>query len=107
MGGFGTDRSCLLRAQQPTGVQQGPQAPTAEVLEHEIGNAVRVAPVVDVQDVAVVQRRGQSRLGLELPKEGGVASQRWVKELDCDASTEPRVVCGEDLGRSAGTDHGE
>ena len=35
MGGFRTDRSCLLRTEQATGVQQGPQAPTAEVLEHE------------------------------------------------------------------------
>ena len=49
--------------------------PAAEVLEHEIGNAVLVAPVVDVQDVAVVQRRRESRLGLELPKEGGVTGQ--------------------------------
>ena len=107
MGGLGTDRGRLLRAEQAAGVQQGPQAPTAEVLEHEIGNAVLVAPVVDVQDVAVVQRRRQSRLGLELPKEGGVAGQRRVKQLDGDASTKPRVVSGEDLGRSTGADHGE
>jgi hypothetical protein len=30
-----------------------------------------------------------------------------VKKLDCDASTKPRVVGGEDLGRSTGTDDGE
>ena len=71
------------------------------------GNAVLVAPVVDVQDVAVVQRGRQSGLGLELPQEGGVTGQGRVKELDSDASAEARVVSGEDLGRGTGADHGE
>jgi len=53
-----------------------------------------------MQDVAVVQRRGQSRLRLELPKERGVTGQCRVKKLDSNASTEPRVVGGEDLGRT-------
>ena len=107
VGRLGADRGCLLRAQQSPRVQQGPQAPAAEVLEHEVGNAVLVTPVVDVKHVAVVQRCGQSRLGLELAEEGCIAGQGRVKQLDRDASTEARVVGGKDLGRSTGTDHGQ
>ncbi len=107
VGGLGSDRRRLLRAEQAARVQQRPQAPAAEILEHEVRDAVLVAPVVDVQDVAVVQRRRQPGLGLELPQEGGVAGQRRVQELDRDASIKPRVVGGEDLGRSTGADHGE
>ena len=98
MGGLGSDRGRLLRAEQAAGVQQRPQAPAAEVLEHEVRDAVLVAPVVDVQDVAVVQRCRQPGLGLELPQERGVAGQRRVKKLDGDASIKPRAVGGEDLG---------
>ena len=107
VGGLSADRSRLLRAEQTTGVQQGPQTPAPEVLQHKIGNAVLVAPVVYVQDVAVVQRGGQSRLGLELAEKRGIACQRRVKKLDCDAPTKPRVVGGEDLGRSTGADDGK
>ena len=55
----------------------------------------------------MVQRGGETRLGLELAKEGGVAGQCRMQELDGDAPAKPRVVGGEDLGRGAGADHSE
>jgi hypothetical protein len=60
-----------------------------------------------VENVAVVERRGQARLCLELPEEGRITRQGRVKELDGDAPTEPRVIRGVDLGRSTGTDDGK
>lgn len=107
VGSFGSDRRRLLRAKEKPRVEQGTQAPPTEVLEHEIRNSFLVAPVVDVQDVAVVERGGEPRLRLELAEEGRVARQTGMKELDCDAPRKPRVVRGKDLGRSTGTDHGQ
>ena len=102
-----SDGRRLLRAQQEARVEQGSQASPTQVLEHEIGSAVLVAPVVDVQDVPVVERSGQSRFGLELAEKHRVAGKGWVKELDGDAPGQSRVIGGEDLGRGTGTGNGK
>ncbi len=107
IGGLRPDRSGLLGAQEVARVQQRTQAPPSEVLEHEIRDAVLVAPVVDVEHVAVIERGGEAGLCLELAQEGGVAGEGGVEQLDSDAPVQPSVIGCEDLGRSTGADHGK
>ena len=71
------------------------------------GRAVVVAPVVDRDDVGVVEGRRRLRLGPEAAEEGVVLGQRRVQHLHRDAPAEPHVVGQVDLGGRAGADGGD
>ena len=63
------DEEHLRQAEPHPLVEDSPQAAAAEVLGDDVRGAVVVAPVVDGDDVGVVQGRGRLRLGTEAPKE--------------------------------------
>ena len=88
-------------------VEHGAEAAAAEVLGDEVGRAVVVAPVVDGDDVRVVQGRGGLRLGPEAAEEGLVVGEGGVQDLHRHPTAEADVVGQEDLGRRAGADGGD
>ena len=86
-------------------VQDGAQGAALQVLRDQ-ERQVLLAPVVDGDEVGVVQRRRGLGLGLEATQEHGVVGQRRVQHLDRHAAAELHVVGHVDLGGRAGTDQG-
>ena len=106
-GGLEADEQGLRRREPDALVEHGAQAAAAEVLGDDVGRAVVVAPVVDGDDVRVVQGRGRLRLGPEAAEEGVVVGEGGVQDLHRDPAAEAHVVGQEDLGRRAGADGGD
>ena len=79
------------------------QAAAFEQLEHHERHVV-LAPVVDRDDVRVVQRRRELGLGAEPAEERGVVGQRRVQHLDRDATPQALVIGDVDATARAGTD---
>ena len=105
------DARRLRDREQRALVEHRPQAAALEQLEHHERHVV-VAPVVDGDDVGVVQRRRELRLGPEAAQERGVVGERGVQHLDRDPAAQPLVLgdvdatarAGADRHRAAGTD---
>ena len=72
-------------------VEDRPQAAALEQLEHHERDVV-LAPVVDGDDVRVVERRRDLGLGAEATEERGVLGERGVQDLDRDAPPEAGVL---------------
>ena len=97
-GGLEADEEGLRRGEAGAAVEHGPEAPAAEVLGDEVGGAAVVAPVVDGEDVGVVQGRRGLGLGPEATEEGVVVGERLVEHLHGDAALQADVVGQEHLG---------
>ncbi len=78
--------------QAVAGVEHRPEAAAAEVLAHEVRDALVGARVVDVHDVGVVERGRGLGLGPEALEEGRVVGHSLVEHLDRDAPPQLRVV---------------
>ena len=72
-------------------VEDRPQAAALEQLEHHERDVV-LAPVVDGDDVRVVERRRDLGLGAEAAEERGVLGERGVQDLDRDAAPQAGVL---------------
>ena len=105
-GDLATHGGGLGRRETLPPVQQAPQAPTLEELEHHERGVV-LAPVVDVDDSGVVEGGGQLGLGPEAAQEAGVVGQRGVEHLDRHPPAQPDVPGGVDPPRGAGSDGGD
>ena len=66
--------------------------PAGQVLEHQVGPVVVLAPVVDREDVGVGEGGGGLGLGAEALEEGAVAGQGRVEHLDGHPALEGDVV---------------
>ena len=84
-------------------VEHRPQAPALEQLEHHERHVV-LAPVVDGDDVRVVQRGRDLGLGAEAAEERGVLGERGVQHLDRDAAAQPGVLGDVHAPARAGAD---
>ena len=86
-----TDPGGLRHAEERLPVEHRPEAAALEQLEHHERHVV-LAPVVDGDDVRMVQRGRDLRLGPEPAEERRVLGQRRVQHLDRDATTQPGVL---------------
>jgi hypothetical protein len=77
------------------------QALALDVLHDDEVRAVGLAPVVDADDVGVVQRRGRLGLAPEPLDEAGVGGQRREQHLDRHGPVEHLVTGQVDLGHAA------
>ena len=101
---FEADEQGLARREPAAQVEHAAEAAPGEVLGDEVGGAVVLAPVVDGEDVGVVQGGGGLGLGAEAADEALVVGEGGVEELHGDPAPEAGVVGEQHLGRGAGTD---
>jgi hypothetical protein len=101
---FEADEQGLARREPTAQVEHAAQAAAGEVLGDEVGGAVVLAPVVDGEDVGVVQGGGSLGLGAEPADEALVVGEGGVEELDRDPSPQAGVVGEQHLGRRARPD---
>jgi hypothetical protein len=87
-------------------VEEAAQAPALQELEHHERGVV-LAPVVDVDDARMMERRGQLRLGAEAPQEPGVVGQGGVEDLDRHPAAQADVPGGIHPPGGAGADGGD
>ena len=93
-----------LRVRQgPAGVEEAAEASTGEVLGDEIGRTVD-SPVVDSEDVGVLEAGNDTGLLGEPFDEHRITGQRLVEDLDGDVSTQVEVFGGVDGTGGAGAD---
>ena len=104
--GLTTDEHRLLDRQGHPSVQDVLERPAGEELGDEIRHAVLLAPVVDLQDVRVVERRDRARFGSEPLQECLVLRKGWLEELDRDRPLERGVHRPVDDRRRAGPKDG-
>ncbi len=90
-GDLAADVRGLREREVLAGVEQPPQAPAPQQLEHHERHVV-VAPVVDGHHVRVVERRRDLRLRTEAAEEPGVVGEGGVEHLHRDAAAQPDVV---------------
>ncbi len=102
-GNVAADARSLRHRQERVLVEHRAQRSALEQLEHHERHVV-VAPVVDGDDVGMVQRGGQLRLGPEAAQEGGVLGQRRVQHLHRHPATQAGVVGDVDATARAGAD---
>ena len=107
LGDLAADVRRLRRGEPAAGVEQGPQRAAREELEHHERHAGVLAPVVDGDDVGMVQRGGELGLGPEPAQEPGVLGEGPVEHLDRDAPAQPDVVGHVHAAARACTDRGE
>ena len=102
------DHQGLAGREPRAAVEHAAQAAAAEELGDEVGRRRAVvvvgAPVVDGDDVGVVQGGRGLGLGLEPAQEALVVGQAVVEQLDRHAAAQPGVLGEEHLGRRAGAD---
>ena len=103
-GGLEAEEQRLGRGAAQALVEQVPEAAAAQVLGDEVRGAPVVAPVVDGEDVRVVQGRRRLGLGPEPAEERLVVGEGLVQDLHRDAALQPNVIGEEDLGRRTGAD---
>ncbi len=90
----------LRKAQPVPRVEQRSQTPTGQVLEHEVRFVLlALAPVMDADDIGVVQFRDGTGLRPESPEEHRVLSDARVQQLDRHLAVQPDVVGQEDVSR--------
>ena len=78
------------------GVEHVPQAAAAQQLEDEEGGAAVLTPVVDADDVGVLEGGDGLGLGPEAAEEGLVLGQCRMQDLDRDPAAQRDVVGRED-----------
>ena len=81
-----------MRGEEHAGVEHLAQAAAGQVLEDQIGLTVLFAPVVDLEDVRVVEGGRRPRLGPEALEEGGIAGQGRMEDLDGHPAVQGDVV---------------
>ena len=90
--GLGADLGGLLRGEQHAGVVDLAERASGQVLEHQVGLPILLTPVVDPQDVRVVERGHGLRLGPEALEEGAVAGKSRMEHLDGNLAVKGDVV---------------
>jgi hypothetical protein len=103
-GGLQTHQQRLARREPPAEVEHATQAAAGQVLGDQVRRALVLAPVVDGDDVRVVERGCGLRLGPEAAEEALVVGEGGVEELDRHPAAKPGVVGQQDLGRCTGAD---
>ena len=98
-----TDARRLRDGQARALVEHRPQASTLEKFEDHERHFV-LAPVVHGDDVRMMERRRELRLGPEPAQERRVLGEGCVQHLDRDAPAQPRVLGHVDAPARAGTD---
>jgi len=105
-GGFEADEGGLGDAEAPALVEHGSQRPAPDELGDQEGDVV-LAPVVDGQQVGVVESGGGLGLRAEAADERSVIGVGLVQELDRHPPPEAGVLGQEHLGRGPGADRGQ
>ena len=82
----------LFGSEERPGVEHLPQTAAGQVLEDQIGLIVLFAPVVDLEDVGVVEGCRRPSLGPETLEEGGIAGQGRMEDLDGHPAMQGDVV---------------
>ena len=90
--GLDADPDGLLGGEQRAGVEDLAEGAAGQVLEDQVRLAVLLAPVVDGQDVGVVEGGDGPGLGPEPLQEGLVAGQGRVEDLDGHLALERDVI---------------
>ena len=80
----GPHRRGLGRGQEISTVEESAEAAALQKFHDQIGGAVVVAPVVDLQDIGMPEGGSQAGLGLEAASERFIGSQPGMKDLDGD-----------------------
>ena len=93
--------ACSGSEQRP-GVEDLAEAAAGQVLEDQVGLTVLFAPVVDLEDVRMVEGGDRPGLGPEALEEGGVAGQGRMEDLDGHPAMEGDVVGQVDVGGRTG-----
>ena len=97
-----TDNEGLRRRKQVRYVEHPPQAPALEVLRDEIRRVTArigsVVPIVDHEDVGMVQLGDRAGFGSEAAQKSVVVGERLVQQLDRNPTPEGRVVGKVNLG---------
>ncbi len=104
VGDLGRETRGIGRREPTVGVDHLAQGLAGHVLHHDVGRAVLLAPVVDGDDVRMVEARGRLRLAAEALDAVGVGRVRRCQDLDRDASIEQSVVREEHVGHAAVAD---
>ena len=90
--GLDADPDGLLGGEQGAGVEDLAEGAPGQVLEDQVRFAVLLAPVVDRQDVRMVECGDGPGLGPEPLQEGLVAGQGRVEDLDGHLAVQRDVV---------------
>ena len=100
-GDVGADVGGPVGVQRALGAEDLRQAAPVDVLHDDEVGAVRLAPVVDADDVGVVEVGGGRGLPAEALDEGRVRGELGEQHLDGDGPVEQLVAGQEDLGHAA------
>ena len=95
----------LPEPERPLLLQQRAQVDALDVAHGDVEEAVRLARVVDRDDVRVVERGGDLRLADEALAEGVVAGQRRRHQLERDLPPQLHVLGLVDDAHAAAADH--
>jgi hypothetical protein len=106
-GRFDPDLDGLFRREQDTGVERLAQAAAGQVLQHQVRLVLLLAPVVDLEDVGVVEGGHRPGLGPEPLEEGSVAGQGRMEDLDGDPAMKRDVVGQVDVRGRTGPQCGD
>ena len=90
-----------IRVDAAFGPQHLGEAPTLDVLHHDEVGALLLTPVVDADDVGVVQVRRRLRLTTKALHEAGITGELVEQDLDGDRSVEQQVARQVDVGHAA------
>ncbi len=105
LGDLRRDREEAAQRQRPRGEELA-QRLSLDQLHRDEERAVRLADVVDGQDVRVIQRGGRAGLLLEARAGLAIAGDVGGKDLDGDLPAEPGVASEVDLPHSSGAERG-
>ena len=100
-GDVGTDVGDLRRREQAVGPDHVAQGATVDVLHHDEGGAVLLAPVEDADDVGLVQAGRRLGLTPEPLDEHRVARELGREDLERDGAVELRVAGEVHVGHAA------
>ena len=98
---LGGDVGGLAGLERSFAVDQLAQRPTLDVLHHDEVRARLLAPVVDGDDVRVVEVRGGLRLAPEPLDERGLARELGEQRLQRDRPVQRLIACEVHLGHTA------
>ena len=88
---LGDDRDCARRLEPPLRGQQRPQVRAVDVAHGQVERPALGAGVEDLDDVGMVERRGEPALALEARAEHAVAGQARRQQLERDRAVERDV----------------
>ena len=105
--GFDADADRLFGGEERPGIEDLAKRATGQVLEDQVGLVALLTPVVDPQDVGVVEGSYRTGLGPEPLEEGLVAGEGGVEDLDGHLAVEGHVVGQVDVGGRTGAHGGD